>query len=261
MLQDLPGYINASLAENQALLPNNPNSSAQIQAKIAMLQSPNLASDVIKDRRWADGQVRSMDNRDIPIVSLFPLDSMRDHATPAAQIVKQAALALEGFLTLPFPAERIRVWYGFKVGNSGGGGDIYTEDRGTYDSRTPVTRLPYDAILSHELAHSYIGSEALTQFLEVYTYNFMVTGSKDHADWPFLRGWTPGVATNQNVAALLDVYQLVGYDAMARGYHAIAPLRPAYGTPLKPEVIQAFVDQMPTQWRSQVSEKLSQITF
>ena len=76
-----------------------------------------------------------------------------------------------------------------------------------------------------------------------------------------MRDWTPGLSTNQNVAALLDVYQLLGHDTMARAYRAIRPLAPPYGSPLSPAVTQAFVGQVPPPQQSQVTEKLGKITF
>ena len=261
MLQGLSAYISAALAENQELLPRNPQSTTQLQAKIAMLQNPSLAADIINGRRWAEGQVTSMSSRVIPIVTVFPLETMRSEATQAVRTLEPVLPLLEGFFNTPFPTSAVRVWYGFKIGNTGGGGVIYSEDRTTYEGRTGPSRLPYDAILGHELGHSYIGNEALNQFLELYTYNVVRTGSTVPSAWTFVRDWTPGLSTNQNVAAVLDVYQLIGHDAMARAYRAIHPLGPPYGSPLSPAVIQAFVAQVPLSQQSQVAEKLARITF
>ena len=73
MLQDLSAYISAALAENQELLPRNPQSSLQLQAKIVMLQNPVLAADIINNRRWGEGGVTSMNGQMIPIFAAFPL--------------------------------------------------------------------------------------------------------------------------------------------------------------------------------------------
>lgn len=135
------------------------------------------------------------------------------------------------------------------------------QGRTIYEARTGPNRLPFDAILSHELGHSYIGNESLTQFLELYTYNVIRTGSRVPSEWTFVRGWVPGLATNQDVAAVLDVYQLIGYEATARAYRAIQPLNRPYGSPLSSTVIQTFVDQVPPEHRSQVTDKLSRVTF
>ncbi len=64
-----------------------------------------------------------------------------------------------------------------------------------------------------------------------------------------------------DVAAMLDIYQLIGYEAMARAYRAIEPLRPPYGSPLSAQVIAAFVEQVSPAHRSQVTEKLRRVTF
>jgi len=261
MLDGLSAYISAALVENQELLPRNPQSTSQLQAKIAMLQNPNLASDIVSGRRWAEGQVTSINGRTIPIVTVFPLETMRTEATLAVRTLEPVLALLEAFFNTPFPTGVVRVWYGFKIGNTGGGGTIYSEDRTTYEGRTGPSRLPYDAILGHELGHSYIGNEALNQFLELYTYNVIRTGSTAPSAWTFVRDWTPGLSTNQNVSAVLDVYQLIGHDAMARAYRAIHPLGPPYGSPLSPAVIQAFVAHVPTSLQSQVGEKLGRVTF
>jgi hypothetical protein len=60
---------------------------------------------------------------------------------------------------------------------------------------------------------------------------------------------------------MLDVYQLIGYDAMARAYRAIRPLNPPYGSPLSSTVIQTFAEQVPPEHRSEVTDKLRRVTF
>ncbi|HXG69126.1 MAG TPA: hypothetical protein VNJ04_00765 [Gemmatimonadaceae bacterium] len=256
MLDALPAYIISVLAENQDALPRNLQSASYIQAKIAMLQDSNLATAIRNDRRWAESAVSR-----IPIAIVFPLESMRSEANVAVTTLEPVLILLEEFFAKSFPASSVRVWYGFKIGNTGGGGAIYSEDRTTYETRTGPNRLPFDAILSHELGHSYIGNESLTQFLELYTYNVIRTGSRIPSAWTFVRNWVPGLATNQDVAAMLDVYQLVGYDAMARAYRAIAPLNPPYGSQLSSTVIQTFVDEVLPEHRSQVIDKLRRVTF
>lgn len=256
MLAALPAYLVSVLAENQELLPRNPQSATYIQAKIAMLQDPTLAAAIRDGRRWAE----SASSR-TPIACVFPLESMRSEANLAVATLEPVLPLLEEFFAKPFPTPAVRVWYGFKIGNTGGGGAIYSEDRTTYETRTGPTRLPFDAILSHELGHSYIGNESLNQFLELYAYNVIRTGSRSPSAWTFVRNWVPSLATNQDVAAMLDVYQLIGYDAMARAYRAIQPLNPPYGSPLSSTVIQAFVDQVSPEHRSQVTDKLRRVTF
>jgi hypothetical protein len=261
MLEGLSAYISQALQTNQDLLPRNPQSTSQLQAKIAMLQNPSLAADILNGRRWAEGQATSMNGRVIPVVTVFPVENMRNEATDAVRTLEPVVPLLEGFFDIPFPTPVIRVWYGFVIGNTGGGGVIYSEDRTTYEGRTGPNRLPYDAILCHELGHSYIGNESLTQFLELYAYNVIRTGSTDTQAWIFTRGWAPNLPTNQDLAAVLDIYRLIGHDAMRRAYRAIYPLRPPYGQPLSQAVIQAFVGQVPAALQAQVAEKLAKITF
>jgi len=135
------------------------------------------------------------------------------------------------------------------------------EDAATYGMRTGPERLPYEAILYHELSHSYISNESLRQFLELYIYNQLRTGASNVESWVFTRNYVPWLASNQDSAALLDVYQLIGHDAMARAYRAVYPLRPPHGQPLSAECRQAFVDQAPESARTQVAALVARVTF
>lgn len=215
----------------------------------------------INGRRWVESQASSMNGRTVPFVLVFALESMRNEATEAIHALEPVLPIIERFYDVPLSTAAIRVWYGFVVGNSGGGGTIYSEDRTTYEGRTGPTRLPYDAVWAHELGHSWMGHEGLNQFNELYGYNVVRTGSTNPAEWTFTRNWTPNLATNEGVAALLDIYQLIGHDTMQRAYRAIYPLHPPYGTPPSPAVIQAFLSSVPPAFQAQVSAKLAKVTF
>lgn len=259
MYQQLPTVIASSLADLQRDLPNNQHIASYISAKIAMLQRPTLAVEIADGRMFAE--VTSINEGSIAIATLFPEERMRAEAMQTLTVLQQSLPILERFLDTSFPTASIRVWYGFKVGNSGGGGTISSEDRTSYDERTPVSRLPFESILCHELAHSYIGNEILTQFLELYTYNRLHGSTPDLTTWSFTRGYAGPSDANRDVALVLDVYQLLGHDAMARAYKAAYALRPPYGSPLSPAVRQAFVDQAPEELKALVETKLSRITF
>jgi hypothetical protein len=261
MLNGLQAHITDSVAYNRDLLPRNPQSTSQLLAKIAMLENASLAAEIIEGQRWVEGQAASLDGPPIPIALVFPLESMRAEAAQMISALEPCVPLLEAFFAVEFPTVNIRVWYGFTLGNRGGGGVIYSEDRTTYESRTGPTRLPFDAVAGHELAHSYISNEMLTQFLELYLYNVIRTASTDPAVWVFTRDWVPDQSSNAGLAAVLDVYQVLGHDAMARAYRAVYPLRPPYGQPLSPAVIQAFVDQAPADVRDIVAAKLATIVF
>jgi hypothetical protein len=56
MLNGLQAHITESIAYNRDLLPRNPQSTAQLQAKIAMLENPSLAAEIIQGQRWVEGQ-------------------------------------------------------------------------------------------------------------------------------------------------------------------------------------------------------------
>jgi hypothetical protein len=261
MLQGLSAYIALALQTNEDNLPRNPQIPAQIQAKITMLQNPSLPADIINGRRWAEIGVPSSGGRSVPISTVFALESMRAEAGQALQTLAPVLALLEEFFAQPFPTPAIRLWYGFVIGNSGGGGSISSEDRTTYEARTGSSRLPYDAILCHELGHSYIDNESLTQFLEIYAYNIIRTGATDPLTWSYTRSWTPDGAANQDSAALMDIYKAIGPETMKRAYRAIYPLRPGYGQPLSTDVIQAFVAQVPESLKPSVAAKLAKVTF
>lgn len=261
MLEAVPQQIASALAENRENLPRNPQNASYITAKISMLERPTLTNEIYAGRFFVEGSATSMNGRSIPVTAVFPVEQMRGETTDAVRAIERGLGALEAFMRTPFPTPEIRLWYGFKVGNSGGGGSLFMEDRTTYEVRTPATRLPYNAILYHEVSHSYIGNEGLNQFLEVYVYNVLQTGSPQLASWPYLRGWTPMQESNKDLAAVLDVYQLVGPDAMSNAYALTYPLRPPYGSPLSPSVIQVFVDRAPAAAKTQVGQKLGQVTF
>jgi hypothetical protein len=261
MYQLLPNYIANALAESQADLPRNPHIASFINAKIALLQRPTLAAEIADGRMFAERSVTSIDERRIEIATLFAEERLRGEAMQTLQTVGEALPILERFVDTPFPGTAVRIWYGFKVGASGGGGTITAEDRTTYEARTPATRLPHDSILCHELAHTYMGSEILTQFLELYVYNRLLGSTPDLATWGFTRGYAGMRDDNRDVALVLDVYQMLGHDAMARAYKAAVAVRAPYGQPLSAAVRQAFVDQAPQQFKGAVDAKLSLITF
>ena len=261
MLQDLTQYIGQALAQNRDSLPRNSQNRTQIEAKIAMLQNPSLAADIVNGRRWFELQSTSINGRAVPFVTVFALEGMRNEAADAVRALEPVLPIVERFYDVPLSASAIRIWYGFVIGNSGGGGVIYTEDRTTYEGRTGPARLPYDAIWAHELGHSWMGHESLNQFVELYGYNVVRTGSTDPKAWIFTRSWTPNLPSNDGAAALLDIYQLVGHDTMQRAYRAVFPLRPVYGNMLSESVVQAFLSQVPSPLQAPESEKLAKVGF
>lgn len=261
MFEGLPGFLQAALAENQANLPRNPQNASFIAAKIALLQRPALAAEMANGRMFAEVAASSIDGRQITIAVLFAEERLRGEAQQTIERMRERLPILERFMDTPFPFSEIGVWYGFKVGNSGGSGAVHTEDRTTYESRTPPTRLPFDAILAHEMGHSYIGNETLTQFLEIYVHNRALGGGDGISTWTYTRGYGGMNDANADSALVLDVYGLMGPESMSRAFKSAYSHRPPYGQPLSPGVVQAFVDQAPDGARTLVAAKLSRITF
>lgn len=256
MLEILGAHIRQSIDHLHALFPLNPHVASEIEARIALLKTPGLGSDILRDRRFGETAVSAMSDRTIPIIWVFPAESMRTEAAVSEVFIAAALPVLESFLTV-FPANTVRLWHGFTLGNRGGGGTLMMEDRATYSNRGGA--LPYDAILVHELAHSYIGNESMTQFLEMYGYNVVMTGSESVSAWSATRNYDAGNEGNAGVHALLDVYQLVGPAIMSDGYRAVLPLRPPYGQPLSLEAQEAFGAVVPEHLRSAVAARLSMV--
>lgn len=242
-------------------LPRNPHLATQIQAKSTMLQNPTLAADIINGQFYSAVKVNSTDGRRIPIIAVFPQANMRGEASQAVQNIKSALPPLEDFMATPFTQNFIHVWYGFMIGNMGGSGTIYTEDQTSYNARKTATMMPYEPVLAHELSHSYIGHESLNQFLEIYTYNMAHTNNTNMQSWTYTHDYATWNSTKTGYAALLDIYQLIGRDAMANAYRTIYPLHPPYGQTLSAECKQAFIDQAPTAQKAQVSSIVANITY
>jgi hypothetical protein len=247
------------------LLPLNPRHEAAFAAKIALLERPTLASEVIDGRFFAEDSVQSMDGRTVSIVSVYPLAVLADEARAATRSLATSIPILERVMTVPIPSASLQVWQGFTLGARGGPGTISIMDRATSEGLEPHPGqpyvLPYSAMLTHELAHSFFRNEGLAQFLELYTWNLLETQSTDIADWTFTRAHVPHQESNAQIHALLDIYMLIGHDAMLRAIAAVYPLRPTYGEPLSPEARQAFIDVAPAHLRETVAAKIATITF
>lgn len=260
MLAGLKAEIATALATNQDSLPRNPQAATQIQAKIALLQRPTLANEIIGGNFYAVATASSMRGT-VTVAAVFPSEAMRAETTAAIQQLSMALPILEQFMGAAFPVAVVNVWYGFAVGNSGDGGVINTEDQTSYESRTPTSRMPLEGLLDHELSHSYILHEGLNQFLEMYVFNLVHGASRDLSTWTYTRNYLARQPDNAGSAALLDVYQLIGWDAMVRAYRVVYPLNPPYGQPLSAAGKQAFVDQAPEAVKSQVATIVANIVY
>jgi hypothetical protein len=261
MIGELPDHIMRTRAQLQADLPRNPQNAAFIQAKMAMLDNPGLADEIVNGRFWHEATAPSAQGYGIAIVTMFPQAVMQSDAARAAGDLGRGLPVLESFVMHGYPQGVIRFWYGFKIGFGGSGGLVDMEDRATYEIRTGPGRFPYEAGLLHELSHGFIGNESLTQFLEMYVYNVLQTGTPNLEAWAHTRGYVPNQSSNRDSAALLDVYRLIGPGAMSRAYQAVYPLRPPYGQPLSAAVQQAFVDEAPDAVRAQVADLVGRVTF
>ena len=259
MYQQLPTYLKSALTDMQNLLPNNPQSVSQINAKIAILQRASLAADMSAGRTFAERTATSTDGRAIQFAVIFPEERLRSEATDALERLTRTLPVLETFLKTPWPPATVHLWYGFVVGNSGGNAVLDMEDRTSYTSRGVA--MPYDAILDHELAHTYIGNETLNQFLEMYAFNRLAGSTTTLASWSHTRGYTGMSDSNKDSALVLDVYGMLGHDAMSRAYQRVYGLRPPYGQPLAAAVIQVFVDEAATDVKTQVAAKLGKVVF
>lgn len=250
--------IASSIARMVESLPRNPSAAPFMEARLALLRTPGLGGDIIDHHRYALGSIAARQGT-IPVTAVFPVESMRAEAELPVRLLEDALPRLEAFLDAPYPTPVIRIWYGFAVGSSGGGGVINAEDRTTYQARTLGLLLPYDPMIIHELSHTWFGSESVTQFMELYGWNLVATGSDDPRRWTHTREWVPGQAGNEGVHALLDVYELIGPRAMGQALRQVSALHPPYGQPLTPAMQQAFVDAAPDAARATVAAKVARV--
>jgi hypothetical protein len=154
MLGTLGWYLPWARATLAGNLPRNPGIAQHIEAKMALLATPGLGSDIVSEKRVVEGEVLTA-TRAIPLAAMFPVEAMRADAQQSITVMQETVPILEQFL-VAFPTARVRLWHGFIIGNSGGGGGLNMEDRASWAARG-VT-LPYDAVIAHELAHSYVGN-------------------------------------------------------------------------------------------------------
>jgi hypothetical protein len=118
MLSNLLAEIGISLADNRAILPNNPQSAALITARIAMLESPTLGVDIINRQQWIHGE--SSGGHRTPIGLVFALESMRSEAGEALDHLTRVLPVLDDFFGQPFPRTTLQVWYGLQPQCVGG---------------------------------------------------------------------------------------------------------------------------------------------
>lgn len=257
MLGRVAAKIIFSYHENQQLRARNPSRAAFYDEKLAMLATPGLIDQIFDDRRWVEGAAATVHGV-TPIGAIFPLEAMRGECADAVLVLEQSLPILAEFMGEPFPTAWLELWYGFTMGSSGGAGRMTMTDR-TMSEAYNGPSSSYEATLAHEAAHSYISNEALTQFLELYVYNMRLGLGTDALNWELTRGWSPTTPSPFGVNGVMDIYVVVGHDAMQRAYRAIAPLRPAYGRPLTDAVIAAFLAQVPDEHRAFVEERLRTI--
>lgn len=257
MLRNMDEHVTTMLRHNRDLIPLNPTLEHLIRSKIAVLERPELSSEIVSGL-YAQGTARS-DGREVPIVAAFLADTMRPRVATAFEELARALPVLESFMDERLLAQHLRMWYGFALGSRGGGGTLYVEDQGTYEVRRSGEGPPYLAVLVHELAHSFMGHESLTQFLELYLYNVTRTGSTDAGAWSHTREYVADREENSGIHAILDIYRLIGHDAMRDAYRALGALNPSFGEPLSEAARAAIIERAPEDKRAQVTAKVARI--
>jgi hypothetical protein len=259
MLGTMGEFLDSFRSGLQEAIRTNPQLAPYVEAKLALLRTPGIGGEILAGRRYVEDTLHSRSGAALTITAAFPAEPMRGEALQSVRAIQAGVPVLEDLIGEPFPASTVRLWYGFTIGAGGGGGLLFLEDRTTYEARTPETRFPFEAGILHELGHSYVGSEPLAQFLEVYGFNRMASGSADLRTWRYTRGYLPGSEANRGVHALLDVYALIGPEAMGRAYRAVLPLRPRYGEPLSAAARQLFVDAAPPELRAEVATRMLRV--
>ncbi len=239
----------------------NPGMEALYDAKITVLKDPELANKIINNKWYLVDSAPSVSGKTIAFVAVYPNPEMRADAWYALEVAKLSLPVLEEFMGTPFPSTVITLHYGFMMGSSGGGGGLILEDKTTYMGRWKPPMMPYDPVICHELSHAYIGHEGLNQFLEIYTFNRLLGKGSAFADWLFVRDYQTWTGKKTGYAAIVDVYQLIGFTAIQQAYRAIYALKPPYGQPLPENCKQVFVDQAPEAQKQQVRDLMAGITY
>jgi hypothetical protein len=241
--------------------PKNPGMESLYDAKIAVLEDPELYNKIINNKWWLVDTAPSVGSRPIAFVAVYPNPSMRADAWYALQVAKLSLPLIEEFMGQPFTSTVITIHYGFMMGSSGGGGGLILEDKPTYVGRWKPPMFYYDPVICHELSHAFIGHEGLNQFLEIFLYNRLLGRTSAFGDWLYMRDYKTITGKKTGYAAVLDIYQLIGLEAMQKAYREVYKLKPPYGQVLPENCKQIFVNQAPEQLKSQVQAMVANITY
>lgn len=248
MYAELPDFITRSIASTRRDLMYNPLLTAYLQAQIDKLTAPGLAEGIV-----ARGQVlfRALPSLagSLPAALVYMAPEMRPRAERMLNLLAAVLPLAEDFFGLPYPPGRMKVWYGFAIGSDS---TIAIEDEALYAARPPDTKQPYDGVAPHELAHAFMPHETLNQFLELLFINQLLTGETALDRWTIKRGYIASRPDNQQIHALLDIYGLIGLDAMRTAYRRIYPLRPPFAQPLGLDAQQVLVDAAPAATQERV---------
>jgi hypothetical protein len=79
--------------------------------------------------------------------------------------------------------------------------------------------------------------------------------------WVFTRNHGRQAGENNDVAALVDVYELMGFEGMRTALRRATSTTARYGEPLPLEVRDLFIEQAPEGVRSQVAAKVARVRF
>lgn len=77
----------------------------------------------------------------------------------------------------------------------------------------------------------------------------------------FTRNHVRQAGGNNDVAALVDVYELIGFEGMRTALRRATSMTARYGEPLPLDVRDVFIEQAPEGVRSQVADKLARVRF
>jgi len=240
-------------------LPRNPGNAEYLQQKLRIVGDAGMLAAMAAAGRYHWVTAAHGNGDPLQVVLGFPEESMRAEAAAALQRALAVLPHLEELLQRRFPHDAVHIQYGFVVGSSGGGGMLSLEDRGTYDARWRTGMMGFQQIIPHELGHSYMGHERITQYIELYGHNRANGHSADPASWTETRGWVPGLATNSGLHAILDIADLVGPEAMSRILLRLHLLGPPYGTSLSAAGQAIFVEESPAEHRPAVAALAARI--
>ncbi|MEJ1932625.1 hypothetical protein WDZ92_20525, partial [Nostoc sp. NIES-2111] len=142
MYTELPEQIALSITNTQLAKSSSPHLGPFLDAQLEALVAPGLAQAIVAREQAVSRSIPSLGGL-LPVAVVYLTPEMRPRAERVLDIVAQALPLAESFFARRFPADKLRIWYGFVIGSNSA---ITIEDEALYGVRPPTSKNPYDGI-------------------------------------------------------------------------------------------------------------------